>query len=249
VHCEAGILTAEEGHVQPGQPAQVGGASIVDREPCAEPGDRDGCEQGHDRKPVQTAVDHDDPRRLARLVGFLQKTRQRERCAETAGLARIGSDAALRGHEHQHVRFDPLAMVREDGARGFLIRRRRRRLQREVAREQSRGGDELLAAGLELPHEQVPASRSSSPISCRALARTAAATTRKHGARMTANSPTKTATSRPRKLRKLWKRTCQRASRAHATAVAPPEQPPAAIRLATDRRRAGKIRASAGEET
>src|SRR6266852_3393713 len=95
---EAGILTAEEGHVQPGQPAQVGGASIVDREPCAEPGDRDGCEQGHDRKPAQTAVDHDDPRRLTRLVGFLQKTRQRERCAETAGLARIGSDAALRGH-------------------------------------------------------------------------------------------------------------------------------------------------------
>ena len=154
MHCEAGILTAEEGHVQPGQPAQVGGASIVDREPCAEPGDRDGCEQGHDRKPVQTAVDHDDPRRLARLVGFLQKTRQRERCAETAGLARIGSDAALRGHEHQHVRFDPLAMVREDGARGFLIRRRRRRLQREVARERSSGGAELLAAGLGLPHEQ-----------------------------------------------------------------------------------------------
>ena len=45
-------------------------------------------------------------------------------------------------------------MVREDGTRGFLIRRRRCRLQREVAREQSSGGDELLAAGLELPHEQ-----------------------------------------------------------------------------------------------
>ncbi len=45
-------------------------------------------------------------------------------------------------------------MFREDGARGFLIRRRRRRLQRDVAQEQSSGGDELLTAGLELPHEQ-----------------------------------------------------------------------------------------------
>src|SRR5881628_1456377 len=52
------------------------------------------------------------------------------------------------------------------------------------------------------------------------------------------NSPTKTATSRPRKLRKLWKRTCQRTSRAHATAAASQEQPHGAIRLAVDRRRA-----------
>ena len=50
------------------------------------------------------------------------------------------------------LRADPLAMVGEDGARGLLVRRRRCRLQREVAREQSGGGDELLATGLELPH-------------------------------------------------------------------------------------------------
>src|SRR2546422_6054653 len=57
--------------------------------------------------------------------------------------------------------------VREDGARGFLIRSR-------VAATRC-----WLGASSCRPNN-APSSRSSSPISCRALARTAAATTRKH---------------------------------------------------------------------
>jgi hypothetical protein len=45
-------------------------------------------------------------------------------------------------------------MAGEKRARPLLIRRHRRRLQRDVVREQLRGPDQLLAAWLELPHEQ-----------------------------------------------------------------------------------------------
>ena len=71
-----------------------------------------------------------------------------------AGIASVGVDRAVRCDEYQDVGRDPLAVIREDGACRGLIRRGGGRFQREVARQQASGGEELLAARLELTHEQ-----------------------------------------------------------------------------------------------
>jgi len=154
MHGEVAPLTVEEGDVQPRQAPQVGRGAVVDGESCADPGDRDGRQQRHDGQLVESAVHHDDARGLARLLRVLQEAWERERRAEPARHARIGAHGTLGRHEHQHIGFDPLPMVLEDGACGRLVRRRGGRLQREVARQQPGGRDELLAARLELPHEQ-----------------------------------------------------------------------------------------------
>jgi hypothetical protein len=109
---------------------------------------------GHEGEAVQAAVHDHDPGGLAGLVSLVQDRRQGKRHAEAAGPERVRGHRALRRQEHDDVRADRPSMAGQDRAYTFLIRARRRRSERYVARERPRGRDQVTAARLELGHEQ-----------------------------------------------------------------------------------------------
>ena len=149
VHGEAGLAPPEKRHVQPGEPTQLGGGSIVDAESGAEPGDRIGASTGtivSRTSPPSSGTTQVGPAsaRPPRAAG------QRER---RAAMRRLPVSGVIAPSSETSM-----STSRRSGADGspaptgvVSVGVRHRGLQREVAREQAQWRRRAAGCGRELP--------------------------------------------------------------------------------------------------
>ncbi|MBM3221258.1 MAG: hypothetical protein FJZ38_21715 [Candidatus Rokubacteria bacterium] len=122
----------------------------VDREAHADPRDRRRRQQRDDDRLVRPAVDEHDVGDLADPPRRRDELRHRDRATQRVH----GAAAVERDHQHQ-LRVDAGAVVVHGGEERVVVAERHDLLEREVARQDPRGVDEPLLAGVEQPRDDL----------------------------------------------------------------------------------------------